>query len=907
MTRDSTTYSETQPNAPTPDTLAPQASRLRPALLQRGAWLLAAMAAGALLLALAYQLPVTHQVDIGGYDAAYVQGFYDPDRASPGAPRPELDGSDGSARWTRGQSFLVFPQAGLPAELTLRLRGWRPAGPPPEVTVLLNGARELGRFQASQDWQDHRFTIDGGLLKPNDVVIEIRSDTAQVDTGDSRAVGVLLDRATLQVGPAPIVPYPPQLLYGALAAGMLWLLCQNQKPRTENRRLMSFALLWFLVLGSWFFLYRAQPAYPYPLLRLLPAVDGVLAALLALRYGPALARRVALLPDLLAVGAIGAWLAAVLVAARDHLVLSVPSMEKDFRVFALRSAHLAGSFPAGTGDPSFDGVLRADGFYNLGYPLMLWLIRPLASDNPFLAARLIAALSGALLLASGWWLARRLLGRGPALLALLALALSPLVVEHALYVGTDMPFAALCALAIVLLVPTKDEGRRTKGPPIDARRFVLRPLSFVLPGIVAGAAFLVRHPGLLLLPFGILCIALQSTGAAVAEKQSLRQSIKFSILHSQFSILAFTLAFLITITPQLYVNLRDTGAPLYSEQAKNIWQAVFGDGDWGRWGAANNTIGLGQVIAQDPGRFLANWWNNLRGFVGTGGEDTREFGQAAQLRLLGFPANWLAVAGLLGWLLAAVRRQGDKETRRQGDKETRRQGDKEIVRQEDKSASLVSPGLPTAAPILLVWIALYILAISVGLPLQGRFLLPLAPIYALAAAWALAWLTPTNRAATEGAESTEQVPFTATSVRSMLSVANHPADARMILAGIVLLALLWGGFGAGANYVLRAQPNPDTPGQPADALGIAQLALGTLRPGERLIVRAAPRDEPGQALGKYSALAHLAAPIPATDDPAALRASGARYLIWSSALGPAPGIGPRVGASGIYSLYRVEP
>ena len=114
------------------------------------------------------------------------------------------------------------------------------------------------------------------------------------------------------------------------------------------------------------------------------------------------------------------------------MVLSVPSMEKDFRVFALRSAHLAGSFPSGTSDPNVDGVLRGDGFYNLGYPLLLWLARPLASDNPFLAARLVAALSGALLLAAGWWLARRLLGRGPALLALLALALSPLVVEQAL-------------------------------------------------------------------------------------------------------------------------------------------------------------------------------------------------------------------------------------------------------------------------------------------------------------------------------------------------------------------------------------------------------------------------------------------------------------------------------------------
>src|SRR5215210_9439490 len=121
---------------------------------------------------------------------------------------------------------------------------------------------------------------------------------------------------------------------------------------------------------------------------------------------------------------IGAWTAAVLASAQRHVTLSLPSVEGDFRVFALRSAHLIGQFPAGTNDPARDGVLRADGFYNLGYPLLLWLTRPFTSDNPFLSARLIAALSGALLLLAGWWLARQMLGRGAALLALLMLALS---------------------------------------------------------------------------------------------------------------------------------------------------------------------------------------------------------------------------------------------------------------------------------------------------------------------------------------------------------------------------------------------------------------------------------------------------------------------------------------------------
>ena len=129
------------------------------------------------------------------------------------------------------------------------------------------------------------------------------------------------------------------------------------------------------------------------------------------------------------------------------------------------------------------------------------------------------------------------------------------------------------------------------------------------------------------------------------------------ILNSQFSILNSPIhaAFLLTISPQLYVNLRDTGSPLFNQQAKNVWQGVFGDGDWGRWAATANDITLGRVIAQDPARFVANWWANVRGYFGTGGEDTREFGQATQLRLLSFPANWLAIAGLLGWLLLRMK------------------------------------------------------------------------------------------------------------------------------------------------------------------------------------------------------------------------------------------------------------
>ena len=209
--------------------------RLGDATLPNAARLLAAMALGALLLALVYQIPTTHTVDIGGYDSAYVQGFFEPERGA-GPDHPELAGFDGSARWTHATSYLLFPQAGLPAQLTLRLRGWRATGAAPNVQVLLNGTTVLDQFRAGAGWEDHSFQINGGLLKPNDVVIEIRSETSHISADDPREVGVLIDRATFHSGPVPIIPYPPQLLYGALAAGMLWLLMQKDERRRTKAR-----------------------------------------------------------------------------------------------------------------------------------------------------------------------------------------------------------------------------------------------------------------------------------------------------------------------------------------------------------------------------------------------------------------------------------------------------------------------------------------------------------------------------------------------------------------------------------------------------------------------------------------------------------------------------------------------
>jgi 4-amino-4-deoxy-L-arabinose transferase-like glycosyltransferase len=784
----------TNPNDSTADALV--AVRFRDLIRWQTAFPpLAAALIGALFAILVYQIPATHTVNIGGYDSGYVRGFHDPDQ--------------GAARWTRSESYLLFPQAGLPAHITLRLRGQITSAPTP-VTLLVNGL-VVDQFVAGPDWQERSIPVVAGLLKSDDVLVTIQSMVSPLSAVDSRRVGVLLDRATYTTGPVPLLPYPFQVIYAAIASGLLWLALASV---LHQPTWWPFAIGLVLLMLAFLFLYRLQPPYPFPWRTLLRDVCLGLVALLAIRYAADLAR-IRALPDWLAVLVLVIWTSIMLVVAQDHLVLSVPGVEKDFRVFATRT--------------TLDQIFHADGFYNLGYPFLLWLVRPLAEQSSFLAARVVAAGSAALFLLATWSIARRRLGSGSALVALLALACSPMVVQYALYLGSDMPFAALCVLSLAFLDTVADDHEA----PMHGRLWAC-----AAAGILAGMAFLVRHPGIALLLVGwvVLLIPLWQ------PMQGRDISRPYAIIVRRIAI--FTIGCVLALAPQLFVNLRDTGQLFYSQQAKNVWLAVFGDGDWGRWGEAGNAIPLSEVLLQDPPRFWANFSGNLRAFVGTGAEDSSEFGRAIQLRLLGFPANWLAVAGLLGWLWLLIGRRRTTRTH-----------------------------IP---PPLLIWGIIYVPAIAIGFALP-RFFLPLAPIYALAAAWALAQIA-----------------------------GRYGAIRAHVGLGIVLLWLLAPGVGDGAAYVLRAVDSGDTaPGQPAATLTLARLALATLQPGERLVVQVPTDDEAGLALAKYSAISQRTVTVP-PNDPTALRASGATLLIWSERLGAPPLVGPAIGQAGPYTLYRID-
>ncbi len=768
---------------------------------------IAASLAGMALVTILCQIPVSHHIDVGRFDAAYVRGFYDPERLDLPQARAYLHGSDGSVRWTRAESYLLFPQAGLPAEVTIRLRGWRADGALPDIAILVDG-HEVYAGATTGEWQEVRIPLRRVSLKPEDVLITVRSGVAPVSAGDPRLAGVLVDTVVYRTAQPPLQPYPAQMAWGALAGGLLFLALTGVRGGGMARLLhlvtpLRAWLVGMLLIGAlYLFFYRIQPAYPYPLRSLLPGVCAALGAIVTLRCGPVLAARLPVLPDVLAVGGIAVWTTAVLLAAQDHVTLAVPGVEKDFRVFATRAVDLA-------------LVMRADGFYNLGYPFLLWLFAPLTGGNSFLAARLIAALAGMLMLGAAWWLARCLLGRAPALTALVVLGLNPFVVQYALYVGSDMPFAALCTLALALLA-----SHRIRGSLWLA----------ALAGGVAGCAFLVRHPGILLLPFGVFAFLWMRHEAREARGKP-----------STFHALVFAFTFSIAAAPQVIVNLRDTGQPLYNQQAKNVWLAVYGDSDWGRWNEVSNDVSLTDVILEDPGRFASAWWTHLRAFIGSGAETADNVGRASQLRLLAFPANWLAVIGLAGWLALLVY-----------------QGRKALFRSH--GAEEVQPSLPPFAVPLLIWVTLYTLALAVGLPLQ-RFFLPLAPVYAVAAAWTL--LIIVRALARQRA---------LTPVRLQIGVI------------LILLLVSQSGFALGVRDVIDRQP--------ADEVAAVRLVQQTLPPEESLRVVLAP----GDPVGKYSAIAHRVAPPD--------RAT--RYLLHSAEAGAIPD-GAVIASAGKYTLVQVRP
>lgn len=583
-------------------------------------------------------IPTRHYIDVGGYDSAYVQGFFDQQTI------PTDFARSGTARWSGTDAAVIIPQLGMPTQFAITV-----IAPTPKQLTLYTNDATISSTRVSNHWQTITGVITGGQSKPFSLFVAFDTPTAPWQKGDLRQVGVLVDRIDVWTNWFAM-PYPAQIVWVGLLSLLLgiWsnpLLSRNYWYITT---IITPALL---AAVTW----RWQLPYPYPIPSSLAYACGIVTTLIGLRYWPVITQRWPYWSTIVVAIGVSSWWGGLVWAQQAHVTLAVPGVEKDLRAFVTRSDTLA-------------HVLHADPFYNLGYPLILWTIRQLTHASAFDAARWWAVVVAGLALLSSWWLARTLFGRGWDALMVLCIAGSGLFVQYSLLVGSDMTFTWLCSLTVActLYAPHRSDWW------------------WVVAGLAAGAAYLVRHTGIVLVLTCIVWMLMQRRHTTLTWRQ----------------IGLFGGGLLVLALPQLWVNLRDTGTLLFNYQAKNSWLAVYGNLDWGRWDDVPDSIALTTVILNNPSRFGYSWLTNISNIIGSGAT-TAEYERAMWQRLLSVPANWASVAGIIAITpLVWQQRLG-------------RNGE-----------------------LLLLWAGLFVAVSAVAFVLP-RFLLPLVMVAAYCATWVM--------------------------------------------------------------------------------------------------------------------------------------------------------------------------
>jgi len=298
---------------------------------------------------------------------------------------------------------------------------------------------------------------------------------------------------------------------------------------------------------------------------------------------------------------------AVLVALQSqHRFLIVP-YENDFPGFSDRAA-----------SPS--AALELNGFYPLGYPLLLWLLSQV-TGTVFGAAKVTAVGGAAVLAVTTCLLGKALLGERRGLLALAMLVVSPYFWQSAISVGTDMPWAAFQSLALYGCTLAMQRGK-----------WVI----LAWAGAAAGLAYLMRYTTLVMLPVALAYLILVRP-LPRASHDNIKGALALAIL------------FLLVALPQLWTSWQVKGNPFFNLQAKNVWFGIYGGGDWAtRWREVPSGIGLLEVFAMGPWRFLGHWggefvrWLLYTAVLAVGASLTAYRQAAFSIRLI-----LLGMAGLL--------------------------------------------------------------------------------------------------------------------------------------------------------------------------------------------------------------------------------------------------------------------
>ncbi len=543
-----------------------------------------------ILSLLIHAVPTRHVVDIGGYDSAYLQGFFE-QQAS-----PDSFGSDGRVRWSGANAALRLPLIGMPSTLTIRV-----ASPITKtLTIETTGTTTTHTFNAPYAWNEITVQLPIALTKLTDTPVVFGSAVSPWQKGDLRNVGVLIDTLTYQSAWFAL-PYPSMAVLTMLVALLFAHLVPMHWAGRYGRIVLAAGVPNVLVLLC----------IRYPLHQVLvwPSVlvwaTGVMLSIIFWRNRERISAHWERTQERYIAAGIGIWCVAMTVVQRSHLTLVVPGVEKDFRAFASRSDRAS-------------EVFRADAFYQYGYPAVLWLGRIIGGYDVFVTALIWAIVAATLTLCASWVIARSVCGRGWDAGVVALLAGSSFFGEYALLVGSDMTFTAAttATLAAILWAMSAPAAR----------------LRWCVVGVAAGSAYIIRHTGLVLwIPIAVALWMSATTG---------RDRVQILTL--------IGLGWFCLAAPQLFVNMRDSGQLFYQLQAKNSWLAIYGNMDWGRWADVPDNIPLMDVVLNDPARFVRSWWNTVVGVFGTGATPN-QYDKGLWLRMLTVPFHWLSTIGLV-WI-----------------------------------------------------------------------------------------------------------------------------------------------------------------------------------------------------------------------------------------------------------------
>ena len=237
----------------------------------------------------------------------------------------------------------------------------------------------------------------------------------------------------------------------------------------------------------------------------------------------------------------------------------------------MQSAEIDGFVPKA--DKILSGKLPRDVYRPLLYPLLSAGLGALLRDT-FAGARVVSSLAAAILALAVYLLGRRCFGRGVGLFALAATVMNDVTIRHGLHTATDMTFAALALLTVLLAIRASDTGRLSS--------VVWLALSFAL-------ACFTRYTSVALLPAVAVSLA-WTKGKTTRPRVALRCAV-------------FMATAVVFLVPHFVLTARVFGSPLYDENWRNLAFKLYGGWDWSYLGG-NPFDGLWSVIASSPRKFV---------------------------------------------------------------------------------------------------------------------------------------------------------------------------------------------------------------------------------------------------------------------------------------------------------------